>query len=68
MIFDIFKDTIIAQNHLLLKEIAEKFDLEYDDLVKKYITPSNYLPVILNTQTQAKTHNTTSIKPKVDKN
>lgn len=49
MIFDIFKTTIIEQNKLLLKEIAVKFDLDYDKLLEKYIKPEYYLPVIVRT-------------------
>ena len=49
MIFDIFKTVIIEQNKLLLKEIATKFDMDYNTLVEKYIKPEYYLPVILNT-------------------
>lgn len=49
MIFDIFKTTIIEQNKLLLKEIATKFDLDYDKLLEKYIKPEYYLPVIVKT-------------------
>ncbi len=53
MIFDVFKTTIIEQNKLLLKEIAEKFDLDYDMLLEKYITPANYLPSIVMTDKSA---------------
>lgn len=46
MIFDMFKLIIIEQNKLLLKEISEKFDLDYNELLSKYIKPEYYLPVI----------------------
>ena len=46
MVFSIFKNVIIEQNKTLLKIIADKYDLEYEELLKKYITPDNYLPVI----------------------
>jgi hypothetical protein len=46
LIFDIFKTIIIEQNKLLLKEVAKKFELDYDELMKKYIKPEYYLPVI----------------------
>ena len=46
MVFNIFKNIIIEQNKTLLKMIADKYDLEYEDLLKKYITRDNYLPVI----------------------
>lgn len=47
MIFDIFKTIIIEQNKILLKEIAERFDLDYSMLLDKYIRPEYYLPVIV---------------------
>lgn len=59
MVFDVFKTIIIEQNKVLLKEIAEKFNLDYDELLIKYIKPEYYLPVI---ETGMKTS-----KPKVDK-
>lgn len=46
LIFDVFKTIIIEQNKLLLKEISRKFDLDYEDLLKKYLKPEYYLPVI----------------------
>jgi hypothetical protein len=46
MVFNVFKNIIIEQNKALLKIIADKYDLDYDYLIKKYITPDNYLPVI----------------------
>jgi hypothetical protein len=49
IVFDIFKNVIIEQNKLLLKEISEKFDLDYEYLIDKYIKPSYYLPVVIKT-------------------
>lgn len=46
MVFDIFKFIIIEQNKVLLKELAERFNLDYEDLLSKYIKPEYYLPVI----------------------
>jgi hypothetical protein len=46
LIFDVFKTIIIEQNKLLLKEVAVKFDLDYDELLRKYIKPEYYLPVV----------------------
>lgn len=46
MVFNVFKNIIIEQNKTLLKIIAEKYDLDYEDLLKKYITPDHYLPVV----------------------
>jgi hypothetical protein len=47
MVFSVFKNIIIEQNKVLLKIIAEKYNLDYEELLKKYITPDNYLPVIV---------------------
>jgi transcription initiation factor IIE alpha subunit len=49
MIFSVFKNIIIEQNKVLLKIIADKYDLDYEELLKKYITPDNYLPVVVET-------------------
>jgi hypothetical protein len=46
MVFSVFKNIIIEQNKILLKIIADKYDLDYEDLLKKYMTPDNYLPVV----------------------
>lgn len=46
LIFDVFKTIIIEQNKLLLRELATKFDLNYEELLKKYIKPEYYLPVV----------------------
>lgn len=46
LIFDIFKTIIIEQNKILLKEVSRKFDLDYDELLKKYIKPEYFLPVV----------------------
>jgi hypothetical protein len=54
MVFDVFKTIIIEQNKVLLKEVAEKFNLDYDELLIKYIKPEYYLPVIENTKSKSK--------------
>jgi hypothetical protein len=46
LIFDVFKTIIIEQNKLLLKELAVKFELDYEELLRKYIKPEYYLPVV----------------------
>lgn len=46
MIFDMFKNVIIEQNKVLLLQIAEKFGLDYEELLQKYLTPDNYLPML----------------------
>jgi hypothetical protein len=50
MVFNIFKNIIIEQNKVLLKVIADKYDLDYDELLKKYITQDHYLPVITSSK------------------
>lgn len=50
MIFDIFKNVIIEQNKTLLKQVSDKFGLDHDALLEKYLTPENYLPIIQNTK------------------
>jgi hypothetical protein len=49
MVFDVFKTIIIEQNRILLKEVADKFNLDYNELLVKYIKPEYYLPVIEKT-------------------
>jgi hypothetical protein len=46
IIFNVFKNTIIEQNKLLLKIIAQKYNKDYDELITKYLIPENFLPVI----------------------
>lgn len=46
LIFDVFKTVIIEQNKLLLREVSSKFGLDYEDLLKKYLKPEYYLPVV----------------------
>jgi hypothetical protein len=48
LVFNIFKNIICEQNKVLLKAIADKYDLDYDDLARKYLTPDHYLPVIVS--------------------
>ena len=59
MIFNIFKNVIIEQNKVLLKQISDKYNIDYDYLVEKYIDPQYYLPVIMPTTSNIKkdTHN-----------
>ena len=51
MIFNIFKNIIIAQNKELLKAIAEKHDVDYEYLLEKYLKPAYYLPVVAKKST-----------------
>ncbi len=55
--FAVIKNIIIEQNKELLKLIAKKYNLDYDMLVEKYITPTYYLPVVQKTDKQNKTSN-----------
>lgn len=47
--FGVIKNVIIQQNKELLKVIAVKFNLDYQDLESKYITPQYYLPLVQKT-------------------
>jgi hypothetical protein len=44
--FGVIKNVIIEQNKELLKVIAKQYQLDYEVLVEKYITPAYYLPVV----------------------
>lgn len=46
MIFDLFKNIIIKQNEVLIKEIAKQTGLDETYLTEKYIQPAYYLPII----------------------
>jgi hypothetical protein len=46
MIFDLFKNIIIKQNEVLIKEIAKVSELDEKYLIEKYIKPAYYLPII----------------------
>lgn len=54
MIFNIFKNVIIEQNKILLKTIAEKYNLSLEDLEQKYLTKSYYLPIIQQSKSSQK--------------
>lgn len=47
MIFDIFKNIIIANNIQLIKEIAKLKNLNEKELLDKYIKPEYYLPLLI---------------------
>ena len=44
--FGVIKNVIIEQNKELLKVIAKQYQLDYEVLLEKYITPTYYLPII----------------------
>jgi hypothetical protein len=46
MTFDVLKNVIIEQNKILLKLIAEKYEMDYEELLQKYLKPAYYLPVV----------------------
>lgn len=50
--FSVVKNVIIEQNKELLKLVAERYNLDYDVLIDKYLTPTYYLPVVQNTNEQ----------------
>lgn len=47
--FDIFKNIIIEQNKILLKEVAKVTGKDEQILLNKYIKPDFYLPIIVKT-------------------
>jgi hypothetical protein len=47
IIFNIFKNIIIEQNKKLLEIIANKYNIDHEYLISKYLKPEYYLPVIL---------------------
>lgn len=47
VMFDIIKNIIIEQNKILLKHVADKTNLDYETLCKKYIQPAYYLPIVV---------------------
>ncbi len=44
--FTVIKNVILEQNKVLLKLLADEFQLDYDTLLEKYLTPEYYLPVV----------------------
>jgi hypothetical protein len=48
VIFNMFKNIIIEQNKALLRIIADKYDIDYEYLERKYLVPANYLPVVVH--------------------
>lgn len=47
--FDMFKNIIIEQNKILLKEIATVLGKDEETLLNTYIKPDYYLPIIIKT-------------------
>lgn len=45
--FNVFKNIIIEQNKVLLKQVAEFTGLQEQYLLEKYIKPEYYLPIIV---------------------
>lgn len=48
MICDLFRNIIVEQNKEFLKKVAERYDLDYEYLLQKYLKPEYYLPVIVS--------------------
>lgn len=46
VIFQLFKDIIIAQNKAFLRDLALKFNRNPEDFTRKYLKPEYYLPII----------------------
>lgn len=49
MIFDFFKNIILAQNKVLLTSVAREFHRNESVLLDKYLKPEYYLPVVVKT-------------------
>ena len=47
IMFAIIKNIIIQQNTLLLKRIANTYELDENHLLQTYIKPEYYLPTVL---------------------
>lgn len=50
MTFNVFKNMIIEQNKVLLKEVSKVTGINESKLIDNYIKPEYYLPVIIKTQ------------------
>jgi hypothetical protein len=46
IICELFRNIIIEQNKLFLKQISEKYNIKYEYLIEKYLKPEYYLPII----------------------
>jgi hypothetical protein len=46
IVFNMFKNMIIAQNEVFIRDLAKKFKRDPDELCKKYIKPEYYLPIV----------------------
>lgn len=46
LLFQVLKNVIIEQNRELLKIIADRFHLDEEELLQKYLKPAYYLPVV----------------------
>lgn len=44
--FQIFKNILIEQNKEFIKDLAKQFHKKEDELLKKYLKPDYYLPMI----------------------
>lgn len=44
--FSVIKNVIMEQNKVLLKRLAEELNIDYDELLIKYLKPEYYLPVV----------------------
>ena len=46
--FEIIKNAIMEQNKALLKQIAKDFNRSEEKLIKRYLKPEYYLPIVQN--------------------
>ena len=54
-IFTILTNIIKQQNTKLLKEVAQKYNIDETYLTNKYLQPAYYLPVITSTKSCSST-------------
>lgn len=46
--FEMIKNILIEQNKHLLKQIAKDFERSENNLLKRYLKPEYYLPIVQN--------------------
>ena len=50
MTFSMIKTIIMKQNEAFIRDLAKKFNKDPEDMVKKYLHPSYYLPILERTK------------------
>lgn len=52
--FNIIKNIIKKQNEVLLRQIADRYGMDFNSLKDSYIRPEYYLPIVQKTRKQPK--------------